>query len=86
MALVLLFTTPGPRRLFWWTLATLGIAGMAWSRTYLQVHWLSDVVAGALLGIGISFLVFGGAELSGLRSARVEGGRAVTVPDVAQPT
>ena len=48
-----------------------GIAGMAWSRTYLQVHWLSDVVAGSLLGVGISLAVFAGAEWStaGRRSA-----------------
>jgi undecaprenyl-diphosphatase len=58
VALVLLFTTPGARRRWWWTLAGLGIAGMAWSRTYLQVHWLTDVAAGALLGSGISLLVF----------------------------
>jgi len=62
VALVLLFTTPG-RRLLWWTLAALGIALMAWSRTYLQVHWLSDVVAGSMLGVGISLLAFGGAQL-----------------------
>ncbi len=62
IALVLLFTAPGPRRMLWWTLAVLGIAGMAWSRTYLQVHWLSDVAAGSLLGIGISLLVFGSAQ------------------------
>jgi undecaprenyl-diphosphatase len=63
VALVLLFTAPGPRRLLWWALAALGIALMAWSRTYLQVHWLSDVVAGSMLGIGISLLVFGGTQL-----------------------
>ena len=69
VALVLLFTEPGRRRRPWWTVATLGIVGMAWSRTYLQVHWLSDVVAGALLGIGIALLVFGSAQLLGRHSA-----------------
>ena len=59
IGLVLLFTNPGPRRRIWWALAALGMLGMAWSRTYLQVHWLSDVVGGTLLGIGISLIVFG---------------------------
>ncbi len=62
VALVLLFTAPGPRRAWWWAAAGLVIAGMAWSRTYLQAHWLSDVVAGSLLGIGMSLLVFGAAQ------------------------
>jgi len=62
VALVLLFTTPGARRRWWWTLASLGVLGMAWSRTYLQVHWLSDVIAGALLGTAISLLVFALAQ------------------------
>ena len=62
VALVLLFTTPGARRRWWWMLAGLGVVGMAWSRTYLQVHWLTDVTAGALLGIGISLLVFAIAQ------------------------
>jgi membrane-associated phospholipid phosphatase len=62
VALVLLFTTLGPHRRWWWMLASLGVVGMAWSRTYLQVHWLTDVVAGALLGSGISLLVFAIAQ------------------------
>ena len=62
VALVLLFTTPGTRRRWWWALASLGVVGMAWSRTYLQVHWLSDVIAGALLGSGICLLVFAIAQ------------------------
>jgi membrane-associated phospholipid phosphatase len=68
VALVLLFTVPGPSRLLWWGLAALGIVGMAWSRTYLQVHWLSDVTAGSLLGTGMALAVFGGtqAHLAGL--------------------
>jgi membrane-associated phospholipid phosphatase len=62
VALVLLFTIPGPRRRWWWLLAALGILGMAWSRTYLEVHWLSDVLGGSLLGLGIAFAVFGGTQ------------------------
>jgi len=62
VALVLLFTTRGPRRRWWWALAALAVIGMAWSRTYLQVHWLSDVVGGSLLGVGISLVVLAGAQ------------------------
>jgi undecaprenyl-diphosphatase len=62
VALVLLFTVPGVRRRWWWLLAGAGVAGMAWSRTYLEVHWLSDVVAGALLGSGVALLVFAVAQ------------------------
>jgi undecaprenyl-diphosphatase len=69
VALVLLFTTPGTRRRWWWALVGLGVVGMAWSRTYLQVHWLTDVIAGALLGSGVSFLVFAIAQRH-VRAAR----------------
>ena len=62
VTLVLLFTAPSPRRRWWWALAALSVSGMAWSRTYLQVHWLSDVVGGSLLGIGISLVVLAGAQ------------------------
>jgi len=61
VALVLLYTLPG-RRQRWWSADALGVLGMAWSRTYLQVHWLSDVVGGSLLGIGISLTVFAGVQ------------------------
>jgi membrane-associated phospholipid phosphatase len=44
----------------WTTIAASGwIAFMAWSRTYLGVHWLSDVAAGALLGISLALIVDG---------------------------
>jgi undecaprenyl-diphosphatase len=62
VALVLLFTTPGRHRGQWWALAGALVVGMAWSRTYLQVHWLTDVAAGSLLGSGISLLVFAVAQ------------------------
>jgi membrane-associated phospholipid phosphatase len=35
---------------------------MVWSRTYLQVHWLSDAVAGAALGVAVVLLSFGIAQ------------------------
>jgi undecaprenyl-diphosphatase len=71
LALVFLFTHPGRRRLFWWPLAVLAIAGMVWSRTYLQVHWLSDAVSGALLGIGITLTSFAVTQIRSARSAGV---------------
>jgi membrane-associated phospholipid phosphatase len=36
---------------------------MTWSRTYLQVHWLSDALAGAGLGVAVALLSFGAAQL-----------------------
>jgi undecaprenyl-diphosphatase len=67
VALVLLFTAPGAGRWPWWAAAGLVIAAMAWSRTYLQVHWLSDVVPGSLLGAGVSMVVFAGLQWRGPR-------------------
>jgi membrane-associated phospholipid phosphatase len=71
LALVLLFTTPGTRRRWLWALASLGVAGMAWSRTYLLLHWLTDAVAGALLGSGIALLVFAVAQRQQSRAVAI---------------
>ncbi len=69
VALVLLYTEPGRKRLLWFALAAVVISGMAWSRTYLQVHWLSDVLAGASLGIAVTLGSFGIVQLVLNRSA-----------------
>jgi len=75
-ALVVLFVGLGPRRRLGWAVAVLLTLVMAWSRTYLQVHWLSDVAVGAALGAGVAFGVFGS-----VRSARQEPARGdLTAP------
>jgi membrane-associated phospholipid phosphatase len=63
VALVLLFSGPDRKRPLWWALAAVITAGMAWSRTYLQVHWLSDVFAGSLLGIAVTLGSFAVAQI-----------------------
>jgi undecaprenyl-diphosphatase len=40
-----------------WALAAAWILAMAFSRTYLLVHWMTDVASGALLGASIAVLV-----------------------------
>ncbi len=67
VALVLLFSRPGRRRRLWFAVAAVAIAAMAWSRTYLQVHWLSDALAGATLGVAVALLSFGVTQLIAAR-------------------
>ena len=66
--LVLLFTKPGRHRRAWWIVAAVATAGMAWSRTYLQVHWLSDALAGATLGVGVALLSVAVVQILSTRS------------------
>jgi membrane-associated phospholipid phosphatase len=63
VALVLLYARSSRHPRIWWAVAGLVIAGMAWSRTYLEVHWLTDAIAGALLGVGMALLSFAGEQL-----------------------
>ena len=63
VALVLLFSKAGPRRRLLYIPAAVAIALMVWSRTYLQVHWLSDAVAGATLGVAVTLLCFAGVQI-----------------------
>lgn len=50
---------PAPRLAFHWSFvpAAVWILAMMWSRTGLQVHWLTDTIAGALIGIAAAVLV-----------------------------
>jgi membrane-associated phospholipid phosphatase len=56
VGLVIVLLPPGHNRWVWERRAALYASLMALSRTYLHAHWLSDVVAGALLGSGIALL------------------------------
>jgi undecaprenyl-diphosphatase len=53
---VVIALVPPTRHRWKWAAWAVGFAFvMALSRVYLSAHWLSDVVAGALLGAGIAF-------------------------------
>lgn len=54
VGLVLVLARPGPSRWRWEVRAVAFTAVMALSRVYLRAHWLSDTVAGALLGAGLA--------------------------------
>ncbi|MGZ8626713.1 MAG: phosphatase PAP2 family protein, partial [Actinomycetota bacterium] len=54
--MVLVLTSPQRSRALAWTLAAAWIVAIAASRTVLNEHYLSDVVAGTLLGAGSAVL------------------------------
>jgi len=51
VALVIAFVPTGRQRAIWGTVAAVFALLMALSRAYLAAHWLSDAVAGTLLGV-----------------------------------
>ncbi len=54
---IVMALTTGRRRLHWMVGAVLIAAAVAFSRTYLSAHWLSDVVGGSLIGGGLALAV-----------------------------
>jgi membrane-associated phospholipid phosphatase len=71
VTLILVCTEPSRRRLPWLVPVALVTACMAWSRTYLQVHWLSDAAAGVLLAIGVTLSIFSAIQLLFRRQTEV---------------
>jgi undecaprenyl-diphosphatase len=61
--LVLLCRSPWRQRTVWWLLAGAWTFAMAVSRTIIDEHWLSDVVAGSLLGVGCAVGVAAAVQL-----------------------
>ncbi|MDQ1631379.1 MAG: hypothetical protein QOJ32_1918 [Frankiaceae bacterium] len=82
VGLVLVLVAPGAKR--WrWEVWAIGFATcMALSRVYLSAHWLSDVVAGALLGGG---LALGWPAALQLFRERVQSSRRTTGSAADQP-
>ncbi len=74
IGLVLVASSPWRSRRGWFALAAVWIVLMATSRTMVDHHWLSDVVAGSLLGAGAALLAAAGVQM--LRDGRA---RAHTV-------
>jgi undecaprenyl-diphosphatase len=54
VALVVVLLPAGAPRRKWEAVAVAFAFLMAFSRVYLHAHWLSDVVAGVLLGTGVA--------------------------------
>ena len=78
VGIVIVLLPPGPRRWRWEVQAALFAGLMALSRTYLGVHWLSDVVGGCLLGVTLA--VGWPALLQELRERRTGAGASVAPP------
>jgi undecaprenyl-diphosphatase len=56
VAAVIALVPPGSRRVAWGTAAAGFSVLMALSRAYLGAHWLSDALAGVLLGASCALL------------------------------
>jgi undecaprenyl-diphosphatase len=70
VAAVIALVPPGRRRA-WWALAAVAFSIlMGLSRAYLGAHWLSDAVAGILLGISCALVT---ALMIGQIQRRVDG-------------
>ena len=72
VGIVIALLPPGPKRWRWEVQAAVFAGLMALSRTYLGVHWLSDVVGGTLLGVTLA--VGWPALLQELRERRAAAG------------
>ncbi len=68
VALVIVFLPAGPHRRIWELLAGGFAFFMAMSRTYLRAHWLTDVIAGTLLGAAAAVAVAAVVHLWWLRN------------------
>lgn len=67
-----------------WALAGVWVASMALSRTYLLVHWSSDVLAAAILGASVALLV--AAILTAVFQDRSQSRDSLKKPSLVDPS
>ena len=87
VAAVIALVPPGRRRAWWGAGALVFSALMALSRAYLAAHWLSDAIAGVLLGTSCALLaaLVVGALQRRRRRRRPDPAAHGPAPDVTQP-
>jgi membrane-associated phospholipid phosphatase len=87
VAAVIALVPPGRRRVWWGAGAVAFSALMALSRAYLAAHWLSDAIAGVLLGTSCALLaaLAVGALQRRWRGHRPDPAAHGPAPDVTQP-
>ena len=87
VAAVIALVPPGRRRAWWSAGAVVFSALMALSRAYLAAHWLSDAIAGVLLGTSCALLaaLVVGALQRRRRGHQPDPATPGPAPDVTQP-
>jgi len=87
VAAVIALVPPGRARVAWGTAAAVFSVLMALSRAYLGAHWLSDALAGVLLGASCALLAaFAVGELQGRWTAhRAARSDHPPIPDTVRP-
>jgi undecaprenyl-diphosphatase len=86
VAAVIALVPPGRARVAWGTAAAVFSVLMALSRAYLGAHWLSDALAGVLLGASCALLAaFAAGEFQGRTAHRAARSAHPPVPGIARP-
>jgi undecaprenyl-diphosphatase len=86
VAAVIALVPPGRARVAWGTAAAVFSVLMALSRAYLGAHWLSDALAGVLLGASCALLAaFAVGEFQGRTAHRAARSAHPPVPGTARP-